>query len=371
MICRLYVDNFRCFVNFEIKPESIQLLLGTNGTGKSSVFEVLERLREFVAWGRPTNEIFPLNTLTVWQLRTEQTFELELCGNQGTYKYSLVIEHNRQNSKNRTKREELRFDNNLLYQFDGQDAHLFRDNYSAGPVFPLDWTRSGIATIPEREDNTKLCWFRSRLSRVYYFSIDPYRMEDASIAENPEPSLNLSNLASWYRHLTQDSPEAMAPLFESLGEVIQGFTGMKLSSAGEMARLLRITFRTDEKMADVSEYNLRLSDLSPGQRCLIALFTILHCAVRKDVTLCIDEPDNFVALREIQPWLNELTSRIETKGGQCLLISHHPELIDILAGRYGIQFTRADLGPVRTARFEWSDGDAARPSERIARGWEQ
>ncbi len=41
MLKRLYVDNYKCLVNFEFVPQQIQLLLGVNGTGKSSVFDVL------------------------------------------------------------------------------------------------------------------------------------------------------------------------------------------------------------------------------------------------------------------------------------------------------------------------------------------
>jgi predicted ATPase len=36
MLTRLYIDNFRCFVKFEYGPARTQLILGANGSGKSS-----------------------------------------------------------------------------------------------------------------------------------------------------------------------------------------------------------------------------------------------------------------------------------------------------------------------------------------------
>jgi len=51
MLKRLYIDNFRCFVNFEYKPERKQLLLGANGSGKSSLLEVIRLLKRFLAGG--------------------------------------------------------------------------------------------------------------------------------------------------------------------------------------------------------------------------------------------------------------------------------------------------------------------------------
>lgn len=49
--------------------------------------------------------------------------------------------------------------------------------------------------------------------------------------------------------------------------------------------------------------NYSLSELSDGQRYLLALYMILHFLMAKGHTVFIDEPDNFISLREIQPWL--------------------------------------------------------------------
>lgn len=374
MIKRIYIDNFRCFVNFEYRPAPLQLLFGTNGTGKSTVFEVLAALRQFITWGDAAEKTFPAHTLTAWQSRPEQTFELELDGNDGTYTYKLVIEHNRALSKNRVKLEDLRFASNPLYQFDGENAHLFRDDFSTGPgpVFPQDWSRSGVASIPPRPDNQRLTWFRQRIGLVYTLTIDPLRMDIASVGEQTAPDPGLTNFASWYRHLTQDSPERMGPLFESLREVIDGFAALRLGLASETARLLRVVFEhREDQDGGLQQFNLGLNQISTGHRCLIALFTILHCAIRADMTICIDEPDNFIALREMQPWLAELRERLEKVKSQCLLISHHPEFIDLLAVRHGVLFTRSGQSPVRIKPFEWPEADAVRPSEILARGWEE
>src|SRR5262245_1925644 len=51
VINRIYIDNYKCFVNFEYHPGSLQLLMGSNGTGKTAVLDILEILREFVAAG--------------------------------------------------------------------------------------------------------------------------------------------------------------------------------------------------------------------------------------------------------------------------------------------------------------------------------
>ena len=72
--------------------------------------------------------------------------------------------------------------------------------------------------------------------------------------------------------------------------------------------------------------DLPFSEVSEGQRALIALYMLVYCALTPDRTLLIDEPDNFIALAEIQPWLMKLLDRVDETNGQVILVSHHPEL---------------------------------------------
>ncbi|HEV2963758.1 MAG TPA: AAA family ATPase, partial [Candidatus Angelobacter sp.] len=48
MLTRISIDNFRCFVNFEYRPAQKQLILGANGSGKSSLLDALLFLRRVV-----------------------------------------------------------------------------------------------------------------------------------------------------------------------------------------------------------------------------------------------------------------------------------------------------------------------------------
>jgi predicted ATPase len=78
MLKRLYVDNFRCLVNFEMKFDRLGLLMGENGAGKSTVFEVLRRLRSFLIGYTTVDESFSGDSLTRWQPAKEQRFNLDL-----------------------------------------------------------------------------------------------------------------------------------------------------------------------------------------------------------------------------------------------------------------------------------------------------
>jgi len=116
--------------------------------------------------------------------------------------------------------------------------------------------------------------------------------------------------------------------------------------------------------------DLPFSDLSEGQRTLIALYVLLHCAVGEDRTLLIDEPDNFIALAEIQPWLMKLLDRVDERNAQVILVSHHPELLDQLADQGGVLLDRPDGRETRVLPFEPPEDSGLKASEIIARGWE-
>ena len=132
---------------------------------------------------------FSAETLTRWDLRPQQTFELEIQGNGGVYQYRLEIEHDRDKHLCRISSEKLMFDKQCLYSFDGKEAQLYRDDpsWKQGPTIPFDWSRSFIASIPERKDNTKLTWFRERMSRIYLYAIDPHGMLSMSDKEQESP----------------------------------------------------------------------------------------------------------------------------------------------------------------------------------------
>lgn len=102
---------------------------------------------------------------------------------------------------------------------------------------------------------------------------------------------------------------------------------------------------------------------------MIALYTLLYCVLDENYTLCLDEPENFLALPKIQPWLDKLYDQCHDHHAQALLISHHPKLINYLASDAGYWFSRKNNGPVRTQRVTDEDDTGLSVAELVARGW--
>lgn len=368
MIRSIYIDNYKCFSNFEYHPAAIELILGENGTGKSSLLDVLRLLKSILVDGRNTQEVLFKRDLTAWDSRLTQKFELGIESGDGNYHYSLEVGYSKRDDKNRIRSEELKYESRTLYLYDGSDAHLHRDNGSAGPVIPYDGNRSFIATIPARNENQLLINFRDRIANTFAFAPDPLRMAAESETEVAIPDWKLSNLSGWLRHLFQEDIDMMQSMRDSLKEVILGLKTFKHEKTSQRSRSLQFQFDFGANLPE--SFWLPLDDLSNGQCQLVGLYAIQHAMLKKCRTVLIDEPDNFVALREIQPWLTAAKDTAEDNNSQLLLISHNTELIDYLAPNHGVQFYREKGGPIRTKRFEWKESDSLRPSEIVARGWE-
>jgi energy-coupling factor transporter ATP-binding protein EcfA2 len=377
MLTRVYVDNFRCMVNFECTLGPQQLVLGPNGAGKSSLFDVLSLLRDFSVRGdapdRPAPEPrFGGPSRTRWQEVSEQTFELDVTGNGGRYGFRLVMDSWGNPERPRVVKEEVKFDGKPIFRFEKGEVHLFNDRAEDKVQYPFDWHRSALATITERKDNKRLWWFKRWLGGLLYVQPDPWAMRGIAAQEAERPDQHLANFADWYRHLRQETEDH--EYIRDLCEVIEGFGTMRLEGAGEGRREIKVRMSgSEDGKAAKRETEFLLGELSEGQRVLIGLYAVLHFALKPGATLCFDEPDNFIALREVQPWLTKVLDRTEDDEpvAQVLIASHHPELLNRMAFKEGLLLDRPGGRHTRARRFDDQSQTGLSAAELIARGWER
>ncbi len=384
MITRIYIDNYKCFSNFEYKPGQNQLLLGRNGSGKSTVFEVVEVLRGFVLERRDAAELFPATSQTRWDERDEQTLELDIWDgspatgplvNGARYRYSTVI--TREGDAPRVAAEELWVGGSdgghqqSIYLRRADGAQLFSDIGGDPQALLVPPSLSGLSLIEDVPARGLLRRFRQLLRGIFAIRIAPQAMEPLSCSEADFPKADLSDYASWYRHLAQDDASIAIYLFQQLGEVLDGFHGLQLK--GDGTRTLSALIRTES--AELASY--AFSELSDGQRVLIALYTVACLlqaakanAVGPGLTFCIDEPENYIALAELQPWIQTMGEALEGTRSQLLIASHHPEFINYYAHMDALRLYREGGGPVRIAKFDGASAEPLLPAELIARGWE-
>jgi len=369
MIKRIYIDNYRCLVNFELPLGELALLLGPNGVGKTSVLDVMYALRQLLNGEAKVTDkdVFPTKSLTRWQQRDKQVFEVDVELDGNILRYRLEVGHDRTTKRARIELERLESGGKLLFQFEMGKIRLYRDDHSEGPEFGGDWAESALARVPPGHDNTKLTRFLDYMRKVVVCGLYPANFETESSTEDAVLDRDARNFAAWYRHVLLERQELVPEFTQALRDVIEGFRSIRLEKVGLDTRALIVMFDWSSE-----RYELRLDEISDGQRALIALYALIRLAAGQGYTLLLDEPGNYIALPEIQPWLIELADACGSDIPQAVLCSHHPELIDYLGSDRGVLLSRETSGVTRVRPIhELAVEGGPKLSEVIARGWER
>ena len=380
MIGRFYADNFRCLTNFELELDQTNIFLGPNGSGKTSVFDALRKIQNLTVRGARIEDEFPERDLSCLRSDNQvQQFELEIVVDQDSYEYMLKMKHNPDRNRLWIDQEILSHDKKPLFVHEKGIARLYRDDYGRESSYQFDLTRSGIGFLHAHPDNKKLTRFKRELANMMIVSpCPPLFKSECSTATRTEAACfdpMMQNFVEWYWSVSQKDIGSVVRLFEELKQVLPGFESLSMVESGENARVLKAAFHGRSGDHRLNRYSF--SQLSDGQRFLVALYALLHLVEDDHLakghrrSLFIDEPDNYLSLREVQPWLAQVVDACGETLEQAVLISHHPKTIDYLAGAKGRWFSRDGEGPVRVGTEPKLSTGGLSLSEAIARGWEE
>ncbi len=355
MLRRLAVDNYRCFVNFELKLDQFHLLMGANGTGKSSVGHLLQSLRDLAVNNHLVRDHFA-NTRHKGVKGEMQSFELELVLEGKAYLYQLNISHSPL-GKTEIFKEALFVDQqlDLLVAAGGLQLEY------GGAIIPYGTDRSAIPLAAGRPNTRRFYdWLKASqyLRFLPGFGVDTY-LSDSRLSED------VANFVPWMRFVLQNAPAIYVRLRDLLRESVEGFQDLGAREDGNTGtHPLSVDFESEQ-----GGYSIPFSQLSDGQRMLIALYATLIYFTKRPGLVIFDEPDNFVGLRELQPWLNTLEEALEQSPAQVMIVSHHPEYLNQLADR-AIVFKRRPSGWVHAEALKRDSAPALPLAELVARGWE-
>lgn len=364
MINYLYANNFKSFVNFKVEFNRLNLMIGKNGSGKSNVFTLIFSLVEMVRGSYGViDRCFPYSSLTRWMKSNIQTFEMGLSDDDHTYVYKIEIKQNSDSRRAQVIYEKISRDNKVLFLMENGSSILYDDSLVGASVLTND-NISGVSFVPLDGKHTYIEGFKKAIFSIILCSPDPRSMVANVGKEELGAMVNFSNIASIYAGLLQTDPEMYGDLMSVLKDINPYLNRFKITMS-PMGRFLVAEYCYN----DVSS-EFYFDELSDGEKMVFALYLILFGFIKKGYTVLMDEPDNYLSLREIQPWCSEIESEVMERG-QCIMISHHPEIIDYLAVTNGIWISRIKSGEsivVDDQKKAIDNKDLLTYSEFIARG---
>lgn len=369
MLTRLYVDNYKSLVDLEFRPPRICVLVGENGSGKTTIGSLLHALTRLLVDGASAEEVFPARDLCRWSKSDVQKIELELDGVSGAYRYALQLRHELAGAAVILESESLMHLGENIFRSDHGTVSLFGDatpsvaETEAHPssVFPFDRRRSFLSTGELGASHPRLSAFKEMLSYLRVLKPDPSRMVARSERDSRRLDRDAGNFASWFRWVSQGYPERLARYFANMRTVFPSFRTLRAVDAGTDVKEVHAVF----SVPGGGEAAFSLDLLSEGQRQLLFLYLLLE-GINPATMLFLDEPDNFISIREVQPWLSELDRVLQETGGQAIIVSHGTEAMNYLGSRQAFVVTRPGGGPTRIAQHDASDGSM--PSEAVLYG---
>jgi hypothetical protein len=312
--------------------------------------------------GEGKNDIKTLD-FTNWLKIPIQEFELDMMSEGHLFEYHIEIEQLASHEKPRIIKERASCDKRSLFERDLSGVRFPRAG-GAPTGFPLDWRQAALAAIQPASDRSEITILQEALSKLLILRPNPRGMEKESKNESKRPDLYLNNLTSWYRSLSLNQ-EWTDALRDSLREVWPDFKSFRLEDVGLNTKALQLRF---EDLNDHKAGVLFFDELSDGEKALIGLYMVrVALATGAAQTILIDEPDNYVGLPELQPWVLSLRELLD-ENHQAIIISHHPEILSNAGEESGLSLWRDNhTSPTRIGPLKVPEGLTA--GEAIARGW--
>jgi ABC-type Mn2+/Zn2+ transport system ATPase subunit len=352
MFKRIYVHNFRCLENFALPVgnKSSALLLGKNGSGKSTVSFALALLQKLA---RGTNRVAQLvkpKDFFLGRTDAPMRFEVDVELGGQLYQYSLALELPPGFRELRVLSEQLMVAGQPVYSREHARVALMRKAQEPRAEFGIDWHMIALPIIQEQSETDPVFLFKRWLARSVIIAPIPCLITGESSGETLEPDRDVQNLGAWFAGLIAHSPAAYATIDGYLkNDVLHDFWDVKNPIVGGETRSLMVQYRHES-----SSHTLPFMTLSDGEKCFFICALVLAANAAYGPIFCFwDEPDSHLAIDEVGHFITALRRSFENGGGQVLMTSHNSETIRRFSDENTVVLLReSHLEPTRVKTLE-------------------
>lgn len=336
MIRRLYVHNFRCLENFELPISGLPsaLLIGGNGTGKTTVGFALEILHKIAQGTNRVGDLVKPKDFARGRTDVPMRFEIEAELHGAIYGYTIAFEFPPGFKELRVLEEKLTVGGKPVYTREVADVHLAitdqdQDRNSLIPLsrmqatnFRIDWHLVALPIIQQPFGFNPLSVFKHWLAGMLILRPMPSLIFGDSNEETLAPNPPVTDFGAWFSGLLAHAPSAYSKIDDYLKQVMPDLKDIKNPLVGTDSRSLVVQFSSEQ-----GSVNLPFEDLSDGEKCFMICALVLAANDAYGPLFCFwDEPDNYLALSEVGHFLLALRKAFQS-GGQFIATSHNPEAI--------------------------------------------
>jgi len=355
MIERLYIHNFRCFENFELilKEMPTALLLGTNGSGKSSVRQVLTILQRIGFGVSRLDQLLRPEDFGRGRKTLPIRFEIEALISGRPYLYTLAVELSGDPAELHVHEERLIAGGEPVYSRRQAEVTQHNAGGAAESVFLIDGKTIALSILQGRNEPNDLGTFKNWLASMVVLAPIPSTMSGDSTGNEGwwQAITDGSKFGEWFTWLIDTYPAADSIIEQSLRNQMPDFGEISKIPVGpsiERTKRMSLSFRKDH-----AETAIAFPDLSDGEKCfLLGAVVVAMNKVFPSLVCFWDEPDNYLSLSEVGHFVMDLR-RSFSSGGQLLITSHNPEAIRKFSDENTLVLYRnSHLEPTQVRRLE-------------------
>ncbi|HBY58561.1 MAG TPA: ATPase, partial [Solibacterales bacterium] len=272
VIRRLYAHNYRCFQNFtlDLTGLSSALVIGNNGTGKTNIGRVLERLQAIAGGATRVGGIVTPKDISFSGSGLPIRFELEVEIQGDVFTYGIAFEFPKGFKEMRVAEERLARSGVAVFERETNRVRLPRGSERGEVSFSLDWHSVALPLVEEPASGDSIRIFQQWLSRVLILRPIPQRIDGDSKDEVLQPRAEVDNFGEWFSGVLAQHPAAYRVFEDFLRGVMPDLLAVRNPSTARETRSLVLHFREGER-----EIQLPFAELSDGEKCLIIGATVL------------------------------------------------------------------------------------------------
>lgn len=307
------------------------LLIGKNGSGKSTIRVVLEVLQHI---GRGANRLrdFDKNKDHLGLVDPKDfnrgrsdipiRFEVEVLLDGKLYKYILALDLPENFRELRVFEEQLLIAGKPIYSRKEAQVTLYTSPRNSEAKFLVDWHLIALPIIQEQSETDPLRIFKTWLSRMIILAPIPSLMTGDSTGETLEPKRDGSNFGEWFSGLLSRYPAAYTEADRYLREVMPDIQDFLNELIGKDSKSMIVRFE-----AKTASLSVNFEDLSDGEKCFFLCAVVLAANKYYGPLFCFwDEPDNYLSLSEVGHFITSLRRSFKNSG-QIVATSHNEEAI--------------------------------------------
>jgi predicted ATPase len=328
MLNQIAIKNYKCFEDFSFSFDAdthAMLLLGNNGSGKTSFADALELFQKI---GRGEGRI---GRLIAPEQRWDTTCPVELkvtvTLEENRYEYGFSLEFPDGYQELRISSEKLTCGGHVVY--DRKSANIFFAQEKTTQSFTYDWHVLFLPTFANNNDTLqdRVALFRAWLANILVLSPYPKMFKEEFGSSVHWPSRDCTDCASWLSHLLTSRPKSYSEIENYLKEIWYDFHTISNEQVGSLNKQLKLEFQEDAFKHKTS-YSPTLNLLSDGEKCLFLSAVVIAAHAVTPSTLCFwDEPDAFLSLSETAHFIRKMRN-VFSEHGQLLVTSHNQEVIN-------------------------------------------